>query len=83
MSFSFRARKQEWEEPKKKGQLPLRTMLDLQLFDVSVVTYPAYPQTSVSARDRARAYAEALTNGRRAVVAAQERERLLLLAEAE
>ena len=83
MSFAFLARKQQWDEPKKKGQLPLRTLLNLQLFDVSVVTYPAYPQTSVSARDQARVYAEASAHGRRAVVAAQVRERLLLLAEAD
>ncbi len=29
-----------------------RTVQDLDLFDISVVTYPAYPTTSVSARNR-------------------------------
>ena len=31
----------------------MRTLRDVDLFDVSVVTYPAYPQTSAEARARA------------------------------
>jgi HK97 family phage prohead protease len=34
----------------KVGKLPLRTIRKVQLMDVSPVTYPAYPSTSVSAR---------------------------------
>jgi hypothetical protein len=30
--------------------VPYRTLTDLDLFDVSPVTYPAYPQTEVSVR---------------------------------
>jgi phage head maturation protease len=36
----------------------LRTIRKVSLFDVSPVTYPAYEQTSVSARDQAKACAE-------------------------
>ena len=34
----------------KEGKLPLRTITDVELIDVSPVTFPAYPQTSVTAR---------------------------------
>ena len=52
-SFGFRVLKDRWDERGvEKGKLPLRTITDLELWDVSPVTYPAYPQTSVSARTR-------------------------------
>jgi uncharacterized protein len=41
------------ESAVKDGGLPLRTIRSVELFDVSPVTYPAYPQTSVSARNAA------------------------------
>lgn len=45
MSFAFRAITSEWnEEPEDKG-LPIRTIKEVQLFDVSPVTYPAYEGT--------------------------------------
>lgn len=47
-SFKFAAIKDQWDE---KGKTPVRTLLDMRLFDVSIVTYPAYPQTSVKVRD--------------------------------
>lgn len=47
MSFGFIARKQQWDET---GTTPLRTIQEADLFDVSVVTYPAYPDTSVAVR---------------------------------
>ncbi len=49
-SFAFKAPEsgQRWENRNGKVQ---RTLLDVDLFDVSACTYPAYPQgTSVSAR---------------------------------
>ncbi len=49
-SFGFRVVKEQWEEAKTARDLPLRTILAAELFDVSPVTYPAYPQTSVTAR---------------------------------
>jgi len=53
MSFAFRTLADEWRT--EDGE-PLRELLDLELFDVSVVAYPAYPTTEVSARaiERAR-----------------------------
>jgi HK97 family phage prohead protease len=46
-SFAFRATREEWDET---GPLPIRTILEVQLFDVSPVTYPAYDDTEVGVR---------------------------------
>ncbi|MDD4985637.1 MAG: HK97 family phage prohead protease [Dehalococcoidales bacterium] len=45
MSFAFRAVRDEWDDDKK-----VRTLIEVELFDVSIVTYPAYPQTNVKIR---------------------------------
>ena len=45
MSFAFRVVKQEWADDYTD-----RTIREAQLFDVSVVTFPANPATSVSLR---------------------------------
>jgi HK97 family phage prohead protease len=63
-SFAFRVEDDKWDEgktDKKSGTrtLPLRTILRAELFDVSPVTYPAYPTTSVSARSKAEAARDA------------------------
>jgi len=47
-SFAFRTIKDTWTN--EEGKLPIRTLNEVQLFDVSPVTYPAYPQTSVDVR---------------------------------
>ncbi|SEN79994.1 HK97 family phage prohead protease [Lihuaxuella thermophila] len=47
MSFGFRTVEDVWEA---KGKENIRTLKEVELFDVSIVTYPAYPQTSVQAR---------------------------------
>jgi phage head maturation protease len=47
MSFGFRVTKQEWDE---SGDILKRKILEVELFDVSPVTYPAYPQTDVALR---------------------------------
>jgi len=60
MSFAFRTVREEWAEPKAKGELPRRTILEAQLFDVGPVTFPAYPQTSIAARDRSSALLDAI-----------------------
>jgi HK97 family phage prohead protease len=55
-SFGFVIEDEEWDEtPTKRGNLPLVTIRKVRLFDVSPVTFPAYPQTSVSARSRGEA----------------------------
>lgn len=48
MSFGFRTIKDEWEEvgPGKWK----RTLLDVRLFDVSPVVFPAYPTTEIAVR---------------------------------
>lgn len=59
-SFGFRVLDDEWDESAvKSGKLPLRTITDVELWDVSPVAYPAYPETSVNARSKAQAIAEA------------------------
>lgn len=44
MSFAFRVIRDEWD---LKQTPPVRTLLDADLFDVSVVTQPAYRETEV------------------------------------
>jgi HK97 family phage prohead protease len=44
-SFSFSTREDSWNSERTE-----RTLLDVDLYDVSPVTFPAYTQTSVSAR---------------------------------
>jgi HK97 family phage prohead protease len=50
-SFAFSVDAEEWRD--KQADLPLRVVRDVHLFDVSPVTYPAYNETSVSARSHA------------------------------
>ena len=47
MSFGFRTLEERWE-----GEYPdeIRTLMKVQLFDVSPVTFPAYPDTEVGLR---------------------------------
>jgi len=47
MSFGFRTVSDSWR--KEDGDV-IRELIEAQLFDVSPVTYPAYPQTDISAR---------------------------------
>lgn len=49
MSFAFSVLDEEWDED-EDGQL-IRTLRQVQLFEVSPVTFPAYPDTAVSVRD--------------------------------
>jgi HK97 family phage prohead protease len=48
-SFAFEVTEDEWEYG-KRGEMPLRTIKQVRLHDVSPVTYPAYATTTVSAR---------------------------------
>lgn len=47
MSFAFRATKQEWDDTTEP---PTRTIREVELFDVSIVTTPAYDGTSIALR---------------------------------
>jgi HK97 family phage prohead protease len=49
MSFMFRKIRDNWVE--EEGELPLRELLEVKLYDVSIVTKPAYPDTSVALRE--------------------------------
>jgi HK97 family phage prohead protease len=53
-SFSFKAVKQSWGERKNPdgSWIATRDLEDVDLYDVSAVTYPAYEGTSVAARAR-------------------------------
>lgn len=65
MSFAFRIVNPEpfdpepgvrygdhWEPPKKQGGLWERTVYEFQMFDASIVTFPAYTQTDAAVRDQ-------------------------------
>ena len=49
MSFAFNAVNEEWTAT---SEGLVRTLIEVQLFDVSPVTFPAYPQTSAQVRSR-------------------------------
>ncbi len=49
-SFGFRVIKDKWKISDDKNKLDERTLTEVKLFDVSPVTFPAYPQTSVKVR---------------------------------
>ena len=47
MSFAFRATRQEWIET---GEIPIRNVYEVMLFDVSIVNDPAYGGTVIGLR---------------------------------
>jgi len=49
MSFGFAGGKDKW---RTRDGLAFREVADLDLFEISLVIHPAYPATSVAARDR-------------------------------
>jgi HK97 family phage prohead protease len=61
MSFAFRVIRQKWNESRTERTL---TELSLADGDVSVVTYPAYPTTTVEARAHLQEAMNALKEGR-------------------
>jgi HK97 family phage prohead protease len=61
MSFAFRVIRQKWNEGRTERTL---TELSLADGDVSVVTYPAYPTTTVEAREQITAARQAIKEGR-------------------
>lgn len=50
MSFAFRIIKEQWTET--ADGIPLRTVQEAALSDVSIVTYPAYPDSDAGLRSR-------------------------------
>lgn len=55
MSFAFRATKQEWDE---SGDVPHRTVIEAELYEVTATPIPAYPDTSLAMRSLEKARAE-------------------------
>ena len=58
MSIAFRATKQEWDDA---AEPPHRTITRAQLFDVSVVTTPAYDGTDIALRSLEKSQADERT----------------------
>lgn len=56
MSFGFRVTKQEWDET---GDMPVRTVLEVELYEVSACAFPAYDDTTLGVRSLESARAEA------------------------
>jgi uncharacterized protein len=84
-SFSFRTLKDEWTYS-QDGGTTLRTLIDVELFDVGPVTFPAYPATDVSVRSMEDVAAEGkrrLAEQAPKSVPLEVRRRRLELAEAE
>lgn len=58
-SFMFEITGEAWDyPPRSSGELPLRRVQNVKLYDVAPVTFPAYADTSVSARTMAQAQHE-------------------------
>jgi len=55
MSFGFRTVTDKW---KTENSEAVRELVEVELFDVSPVTFPAYPQTDINARAEVRSYYE-------------------------
>lgn len=54
-SFAFTVKRDKWEET--EDGITIRTILEFdEIFDVSPVTYPAYPQTAVGVREAYQRY---------------------------
>lgn len=51
MSFGFSVREEKWEHKRSdEDDMDIRTLIDVDLFEVSAVAFPAYPDTSVAVR---------------------------------
>ncbi len=50
MSFAFRTIEDDWNYDDE--EMPLRTVLDMRVSEVSIVTFPAYTQTDVQVAQR-------------------------------
>jgi HK97 family phage prohead protease len=56
-SFGFVARGEAWDH---KAEPPLRTLTEIELMEISIVTFPAYPETGVALRSLSRTKAKAI-----------------------
>ncbi len=52
-SFAFSVKQDKWESAEKEGDPEIRTIIEVkEIFDVSPVTFPAYPDTTVATRSK-------------------------------
>lgn len=65
MSFGFRVESEIWDMT-EESQLDLREIMDLELFEVSAVTFPAYGDTELALRSRDKAKEETQKDEREA-----------------
>ena len=72
MSFGFETETDEWDRSDEKNVV--RTLKKVRLFDVSPVTYPAYPQAKVGVRTAEEVYNEFLASESQADEEAREEE---------
>jgi hypothetical protein len=49
-SFTFSAVREQWTSPEKEGENPTRELLEIKLYEIGPVTYPAYPKSGAQAR---------------------------------
>jgi HK97 family phage prohead protease len=82
-SFSFRAIEESWRNPTDEEPYPVRVLHEVELYDVSPVTFPAYPTTSAQVRDMAQRLAGQATDQGVAVGRLALRRRRLELMERE
>lgn len=75
MSFAFMPTVQEWDD---SGDIPLRTIREAQLFDVSIVTNPAYDGTEIGLRSL-QEHRNATDQQRTGAIKARARMKLALL----
>jgi phage head maturation protease len=81
MSFAFRIRPNGEDWAKNDDGVWVRSVKRVRLYDVSVVTYPAYTQTDVAMRSLD-AFVRTLTPSTDYIVTMQARARQIAIAEA-
>lgn len=74
MSYGFLIRKESWSEPKSYDELPIRTVLEMDVSEISAVVWPAFPQSEVHRSSDSMDNASA---ARRRVVEKMERDQRL------
>jgi HK97 family phage prohead protease len=72
-SFIFRPVKQEWDE--RNPDMAIRTITEAELFEVSPVTSPAYPTSSVGVRSAEAVAQEFLTDRNKAAIELRNKQR--------
>ena len=75
MSFAFSPEVEKWDD---SGDVPLRTLEKVNLFDVAIVTYPAYGDTEIGLRSLENFKNEQKTQHSSGVIATKMRMKLAL-----